>query len=110
MTLLTVVLFGASATLLVRSGSANADARIPLQVMPVASARPITDGIGKPAAGVVCGSVATMSTADGKEDRQPRTESDWAAVSASAAALIEAGNLLMMGDRLKDKDQWVTRT
>ena len=78
--------------------------------MPVASVKQIMDGIVKPAAGVVFGSVATISTVDGKEDRQPRTESDWAAVGASAAALVEAGNLLMMGDRLKDTDQWVTRT
>ena len=43
-----------------------------------------------PAAANVFGSVAVISTAKGVEDRQPRTETEWAFVAANAAALIEA--------------------
>ena len=105
-----VVLFVASVVLFVKASGASANARIAEQATPVASVKQIMDGIVQPAARVVFGSVATISTAAGQEDRRPRTEADWATVGASAAALMEAGNLLMMGDRLKDRDQWVTRS
>ena len=106
--LLTVVLFIASVALFVRGAAANA--RIAEEATPVATVKQIMDGIIMPAAANVFGSVAVIADAKGVEERQPRTETEWALVAANAAALIEGGNLLLMGDRLKDKDQWVTRT
>jgi hypothetical protein len=105
---LTVVLFVASVALFVKGAAATA--RIADGAMPVATVKQIMDGIVVPAASKVFDSVATISDASGTEERQPRTETEWAEVGANAAALIEAGNLLLMGDRLKDNDQWVTRT
>lgn len=106
--LLAVVLFVASAALFIKSRTANA--RIVESATPVATVKQIMDGIVLPAAANVFGSVATISDISGVEQHQPRTEADWALVGANAAALIEAGNLLLMGDRLKDRNQWVTRT
>jgi hypothetical protein len=106
--LLAVVMFVASAALFVIGRAANA--RIVENSMPVATVKQIMDGIVMPAATQVFGSVATISDVNGVENHRPRTEAEWALVGANAAALIEAGNLLLMGDRLKDTDQWVTRT
>jgi hypothetical protein len=105
---LSVVMLGASVAMFMKTAAANA--RVAQETAPIATVKQIMDGIVMPAAANVFGSVATISTLAGTEDRQPRTESEWAAVGASAAALVEAGNLLMMGDRLRDADQWVTRT
>ena len=76
----------------------------------MATVRQVMDGIVAPAAAKVFDSVATIVTVAGTEERQPRTEAEWSLVGANAAALIEAGNLLMMGDRLKDEDEWITMT
>ena len=37
----------------------------------------------------------------------PQNDEEWAAVGNSAAALIESGNLLMMGGRAVDQGDWV---
>jgi hypothetical protein len=39
----------------------------------------------------------------------PANDEEWAAVSHSALALAEAGNLLMIGNRAKDQDAWITQ-
>ena len=106
--LVTVLLFVASVGLFVMG--ASADARIAQEAAAVATVKQVMDGIVTPAAGKVFESVATIVTVEGTEDRQPRTEAEWSLVGANAAALIEAGNLLMMGDRLKDKDEWMAMT
>jgi len=106
--LLAVVMFAASVALFVRGRAANA--RIADETTPVATVKQIMAGIVMPAAANVFGSVATISDINGVEAHQPRTEAEWALVGANAAALVEAGNLLLMGDRLKDTNQWVTRT
>jgi len=106
--LLAVALFVASVALFVRGRAANA--RIAENAVPIATVKQIMDGIVMPAAAQVFGAVATVADANGVEDHRPRSEAEWALVGANAAALIEAGNLLMMGDRLKDTDQWVTRS
>jgi len=75
---------------------------------PVASVQQIMRGIVAPAAGVVFNSVATTITLSGTEERAPRTAAEWNAVGDSAAALVESGNLLMLGDRAVDKGDWMT--
>jgi hypothetical protein len=106
--LVTVALFVASVGLFVAGASANA--RIAGEVSDVATVRQLMDGIVMPAAAVVFESVATIVTQEGTEDRQPRTEAEWALVGANAAALIESGNLLMMGRRVVDEGDWITMT
>ena len=65
-------------------------------------------GIVAPAAGVVFNSVATTMTLSGTQERAPRTAEEWNAVGDSAAALVESGNLLMLGGRAVDKGDWMT--
>ena len=37
----------------------------------------------------------------------PKNDEEWATVRNSAIALAEGGNLLMIGDRAKDHDEWL---
>ena len=54
--------------------------------------------------------VSTTISLSGIEERAPETDEEWDAVGASAAALIESANLLMMDGRAVDRDQWMTMT
>ena len=74
---------------------------------PVASVRQIMKGIVAPAATVVFNSVSTTVSFRGTEEKFPRTDAEWEEVGNSAAALIESGNLLLMGSRAVDKGEWV---
>ena len=76
-------------------------------VTPVASVKHIMRGIVAPAATVVYDSVSTIVDASGVQENQPRTDEEWANVASSAAALVESGNLLVMGDRAIDRGDWV---
>ena len=74
---------------------------------PVASVKQIMDGIIAPSARVVFDAVSTIVDGTGIHENQPRTDGEWEAVGASAAALIEAANLLMMGERAIDRGDWL---
>jgi len=74
---------------------------------PVASVKQIMRGIVGPAATVVFNSVGTIVSMKGTEERRPRTDEEWEVVGNSAAALIESGNLLMLGDRAIDRGDWI---
>jgi hypothetical protein len=37
----------------------------------------------------------------------PRTEDDWVALANHAATLAESGNLLMLGNRVQEGEQWL---
>jgi hypothetical protein len=78
----------------------------PPPTVPVASVKQIMNGIVTPAARHVFASVGTIISADGVEEREPRTDEEWAAVGNSAAALVESANLLMMDGRAIDKGDW----
>jgi hypothetical protein len=79
----------------------------PTALVPVASVKQIMKGIVAPAATVVYQSVGTIITPGGTEERAPKNDEEWEAVVDSAASLIEAGNLLMLGTRAVDKDEWI---
>ncbi len=74
---------------------------------PVASVKQIMKGIVDPAAAAVYKAVGSNETAKGVEEWAPKTDAEWEAVGNSAAALIESGNLLLMGSRLVDQQDWV---
>ena len=76
-------------------------------VTPVATVKHIMRGIVAPSATVVFDSVSTIVDAAGIQENQPRTDEEWAIVASSAAALVESGNLLVMGDRAIDRGDWV---
>jgi len=75
--------------------------------VPIASVKQIMKGIVTPAAMTVFNSVSTTVSLKGIEERAPHTDEEWEQVGNAAAALIEAGNLLLMGTRAIDKGEWV---
>jgi hypothetical protein len=77
---------------------------------PVATVKQIMKGIVGPAATAVFNSVSTTVTSKGTEEKAPETDAEWEALGNSAAALIESGNLLLMGSRTVDKGDWVKYT
>ena len=93
-----------------RSARAATPATEASTTAPVASIKQIMNGIVMPSASVVYGAVATNVTAKGVEEIAPKDDAAWAAVGDSAAAVIEAGNLMLMGDRALDKGDWVKMT
>ena len=74
---------------------------------PVATVKQIMKGIVTPAAMVVFNSVSTTVSVRGTEEKFPRNDEEWEEVGTSAAALIESGNLLLLGSRAIDKGDWV---
>jgi hypothetical protein len=74
---------------------------------PVATVKQIMKGIVDPAATIVFNAVSTTVSLTGTEEKAPETDDEWETVANSAAALIESGNLLMMGNRAVDTDDWV---
>lgn len=81
-----------------------------LVTTPVASIKQIMNGIVMPDAYVIYEAVGTKSSAAGIEEIAPQNDQEWAKVANSAAAVVEAGNLLLMGDRAVDKGDWVKMT
>ena len=64
-----------------------------------ASIQEIMDAQVDPAADAIWGSVATIITKQGTEERQPRTDEEWLSLRRQAILLVEAGNLLVMPGR-----------
>jgi hypothetical protein len=58
-------------------------------------------------ADIVWGATGAIITAEGVEERKPKTEEDWIAVKAAAINLTETGNLLMIAPRAQDGDRWM---
>ncbi len=77
---------------------------------PVASIKQIMNGIVMPDATVIYNAVATKVSAAGVEEIAPQNDEEWARIGDSAAAIVESGNLLLMGDRAIDKGDWVKMT
>lgn len=89
----------------VRSSPAGAAAVAPA-APPVASTTQIMRGIVDPAATVVFGAVSTTITTKGVEEKAPSTQDEWNKVADSAAALAEAGSMLLAEGRAIDRDAW----
>jgi cytochrome c556 len=76
-------------------------------IAPVATVKQVMKGIVAPAANTVFNAVSTTVSEKGVEDVAPHTDEEWETVGNSAAALAEAGNLMMMDGRAIDKGDWV---
>jgi hypothetical protein len=73
----------------------------------VATVKHIMRGITMPAAAAIWDSVSTIVDVKGVTENSPRTDEDWAVVSAQAAVLAESANMLLTGGRAVDKGDWV---
>ena len=60
-----------------------------------------------PNATAIWGSVGSVSTDKGTEEKHPQTDAEWATFRNAAATLVESGNLLMLDGRAVDKEQWL---
>ena len=78
--------------------------------VPIASVAQIMNGITGPSALTVYNAVGTIINADGVKEIAPQNDEEWANVANAAAAVIESGNLLLIGDRPLDNGDWVTMT
>jgi hypothetical protein len=74
---------------------------------PVASVKQIMKGIVAPAATTVFNSVSTTVSSTGTEEKAPQTDEEWEEVGNAAAALIESGNLMLIGSRVVDRGDWI---
>jgi len=93
------------------AGARTAQAAAPAEpaaptIVPVASVKQIMGGIVSPAATMVFESVGTVVDATGIHEKAPSTDTEWAALGASAASLVESANLLVMGDRAIDRQEF----
>jgi hypothetical protein len=77
---------------------------------PVATIAQIMNGIVQPSAATVYNAVGTFISTEGVKEVAPQNDEEWAAVAAGAAALVESGNLLLLGNRLIDNEDWVKMT
>ena len=66
---------------------------------PTATIRDIMISIVDPQADVLWNAVATIIDASGTEERQPKTEEEWATVRRSAVQMVEVSNLLLVPRR-----------
>jgi plastocyanin len=69
------------------------------QFRPTATIKDIMTSIIDPEADVLWNSVATIVSATGIEEREPRTDEEWATLRRSAIQLVEATNLLRIPGR-----------
>jgi hypothetical protein len=79
----------------------------PIPFKPVADLKQLMVSVIDPAADVIWGSVGTIVSADGTEERAPKTDDEWAAVLHSAFVIAESGNLMMMAGRARDTGEWM---
>jgi hypothetical protein len=79
----------------------------PPPFQPVADMKQLMTSVVDPAADVIWGSVGTIVSEAGTEERAPKTDEEWAAVLQSAYVIAESGNLMMMGGRARDTDAWM---
>lgn len=77
---------------------------------PVATIKQIMNAIVLPNANVIYNAVGTTIDGTKVEETVPKNDKEWAAVSDSAAAIVESGNMLLVGDRLIDKREWLSYT
>jgi hypothetical protein len=92
-------LFAASALVFVIVACNRAQPPAPTPLRPTATIKDIMDSMVDPSADALWESVATIVSAAGIEERQPRTDEDWANVHRKAIELVEATNLLLMEGR-----------
>jgi len=79
-------------------------------IQPVATIKQVMNGITMPNAQRLYDAVATIATLEGVKEIAPESDADWSQLADSASALIESGNLLLIGSRVIDTGDWVSMT
>jgi hypothetical protein len=74
---------------------------------PTSSVLQLMEGPIAHAAEVYWGAVSTVVDKDGIHENFPRNDEEWEAVWAAGLTIGESGNLLMMGDRARDNEEWM---
>ena len=62
----------------------------------------------EPAAEVFWDAVGSVEDSSGLKHLAPRNTEEWDAVRNSAYMVTESGNLMMMGSRVRDQQDWLT--
>jgi hypothetical protein len=91
-----VVLFRLAVVAACRQAAPPAAASPDAAFRPTATVQDLMDSMVDPNADVLWESVATIVNAKGIDERQPRTDEEWAAVRRAAITLLEATNLLLI--------------
>ncbi|MEM1245820.1 MAG: hypothetical protein AAGK22_05585 [Acidobacteriota bacterium] len=60
-----------------------------------------------PTADRIWNAVRTEMTLEGTTEFRPETDEEWNAVRNAAVTLAESGNLLMIGSRVRDQNDWI---
>ena len=76
-------------------------------VAQIATNKQIMQAIVTPASTAIFQSVQTNVTQKGTEEIFPKTDEEWALLGAQAAALAEAGHLMMAEGRAIDRGDWI---
>jgi hypothetical protein len=74
---------------------------------PIATVKQLMGAAVAPSADVLFDSVGTIVSTSGVEEIAPKTDEEWKNVGNNALIVAEAGNLLMMGERAKDRGDWM---
>lgn len=65
------------------------------------------EAVIEPAADEYWAAVGSVDDSTGSHSHFPRTEAEWLALRNYAFTVTESGNLLMIGSRARDQDEWV---
>jgi hypothetical protein len=103
---LSVLMFVTSIWFILAGASGPGTAAGPV-VEPVATVKQIMSGIVAPASTTVYESVSIIVSFEGVQENHPRTQAEWDQVAGSAAAIAEAGGLMMVEGRARDTDRWI---
>src|SRR5262252_7620321 len=78
-------------------------------VVPTLTLKELMGWVVDPNAARVFAAVGTDVTAHGEVKIAPKNDAEWNAVRNNAAVVLESANLLMLGDRARDQDEWPKR-
>jgi hypothetical protein len=81
-----------------------------VDIAPVASVKQIMKAITGPATDAIFNAVSTSVTKEGIKETAPQNDAEWEALGNQAAALVESGNMILLGNRAVDTGDWVKIT
>jgi hypothetical protein len=79
----------------------------PPPLKPVGDLKQLMQFVVEPAADAYWDGVGTIVDASGVTEFKPETQGEWDALVNHAYVIAESGNLMMLGGRPKDGDEWM---